>query len=271
MRTNLAGAAAPCLSRGAALLALAVIAGLAVASPATAQLSPDSAAQRCFEADTATRWKVVAMRWASGPDDHGTDPRLRNRLLDLARRDQELRSIPDLGDSIQSPTFGRRLARADSQNAAELMAIVRKNGWPTRTQVGVQGASAAFLVAQHNSHIQAEALRRMSALPPGEVSPADLAMLRDRILVRQGNPQIYATQLEPPKEGNRMVFAPILDLPHLDERRAEVGLPPLETYMCMLRGMYGKDVEPPKGTTMRSRPEGTAPQSQRPNTPSLRD
>ncbi len=225
-------------------LALLLVAGTAAGIPAQA-MRADSAAQLCFAADTASRWKDVAMAWAITPEDHGTNAALRQQLLELARRDQALRDVPALADSAQSASFNRRLARADSANAAELMAIVRRYGWPTRDLVGVQAASAAFLVAQHNPQIQPEALRRMAALPPGQVSPSDLAMLRDRVLVRQGNPQIFGTQLKEPSPGQALQFAPILDLPHLDARRAEVGLPPLSTYMCMMRSMYGREVEAP--------------------------
>ena len=234
------------LARVAAGALIVLGATLSGRRPLAAQSTrADSAAQLCFAADTARRWKEVAMAWAVTPEDHGSDPALRQRLLDLARRDQALRNVPGLADSANSDSFNRRLARADSANAAELMALVRQHGWPTRKLVGVQAASAAFLVAQHNAHIQQEALRRMSALPPSEVSPSDLAMLRDRVLVRQGNPQIFGTQLKQPEPGKPLEFVPILDLPHLEARRAEAGLPPMDTYMCLLRNMYGREVQPP--------------------------
>lgn len=244
-------------------LAMAALAASAVsARPLAGQTSkPDSAAQLCFQADTARRWKEVAMGWAILPNDHGTNPALRQRLLELGRRDQAVRNVPGLADSTRSEAFNRRLAAADSANAAELMRLVRRYGWPTRKLVGVQAASAAFLVAQHNAHIQREALRRMSALPAGQVSPADLAALRDRVLVRQGNPQIFGTQLKRPQPGSPLEFAPILDLPHLDARRAEAGLPPLGTYMCMLHSLYGREVEPP--VNARPRPVPQRPRTSR--------
>ena len=244
------------------LILVVIAAGALPVRPLVAQATrADSAAQLCLAADTAKRWKEVAMGWAIRPDDHGSNPSLRRRLLDLARRDQGIRNVPGLADSTSSASFTRRLARSDSANAAELMALVRRYGWPTRKLVGVQAASAAFLVAQHNPRIQQEALRRMSALPAGQVSPADLAALRDRVLVSRGNPQIYGTQLDQPQPGKPMEFAPILDLPHLDARRAEAGLPPLGTYMCMLHSLYGREVEPPRN----ARPPLPAPLRQRAN------
>ncbi len=69
-------------------LALGILA-LAAARPQAAQAArADSAAQLCMAADTARRWKEVAMAWAIRPNDQGSNPALRQRLLELARRDQ---------------------------------------------------------------------------------------------------------------------------------------------------------------------------------------
>jgi len=84
----------------------------------------------------------------------------------------------------------------------------------------------------------------MRALPPAEVPPGDFAMLEDRVRVHDGQPQRYGTQLSLDGTGP-MRFDPIEDLEHLDARRAEAGLPPLDVYSCMLRAFYGRDVVRP--------------------------
>jgi len=205
----------------------------------------DSTVEACVAADTATRWKQVQMAWSAGQGERGTNDSLRARLLALAQRDQAMRTAPSMADSLANPDFGRRLMARDSADAAELMEIVARHGWPTRREVGAEAASAAWMVAQHNEHVRHEALRLMQALPPGEVSPADLAMLDDRVRTGDGLPQRFGTQLKPGDDGRTMRFDPIDDLHGLEERRAGAGLPPLAVYICMMRAMYGREIVPP--------------------------
>lgn len=234
-------------------LAAAILAfGTVSASPASAQqVNADSVVSSCTAADTATQWKQVAAAWAADSAKPPANPQLRDSLLALADSDQAVRMIPGFADSIASATFRGRLMARDSADAAALMEIVAHHGWPTRTMVGADGASAAFLIAQHNASIQHEALRLMLALPPGEVSPSDLALLQDRVLTGDGKPQRYGTQLAIAADGKPMTFDPIEDPAHVDERRARVGLPPLDVYICIMRGMYGREVVDPRAGTGR--------------------
>ena len=41
-------------------------------------------------------------------------------------------------------------------------------------------------------------------------------------------------------------FDPIEDVEHLDERRAKVGMPPMSVYLCVMRGIYGRDLPDPR-------------------------
>lgn len=212
----------------------------------TAQQSrADSIATACLAADTSSAWREVAAEWSAHAGEPVEDVALHRRLLALRDSDQALRLVPGLPDSLANPDFARRLAGRDSANAAALAAIVAREGWPTRTRVGVDGAEAAFLVAQHNPSIQRDALARMEALPADEVPAADMAMLEDRVRVHAGRPQIYGTQLHATADGAYAVD-PVEDLAGLDRRRAEVGLPPFDVYLCVVRGVYGRPVADPR-------------------------
>lgn len=225
------------------------------AAPVRAQTAAmDSAVQRCMAADTSTQWKAVAAAWAAHQGEPATNDALRRRLLELGRRDQAVRLVPGLLDSLKTPAFARRMMAADSANAAALMGIVAEYGWPTRSMVGTDGATAAFLIVQHNAGIQQAALRRMLALPAGEVNPSDLATLQDRILANAGKPQLYGTQLKLAAGDSALVFDSIADPAQLDRRRAAAGLPPLDVYICMVRGMYGHDVVDPRAAPNRKPP-----------------
>jgi hypothetical protein len=86
----------------------------------------------------------------------------------------------------------------------------------------------------------------MGALPRAEVKRSDLALLEDRVLVSEGKPQRYGTQLQWSSEHNAMMFNPIADFANVDARRADAGLPPLGVYICLVRGLYQREVVDPR-------------------------
>jgi hypothetical protein len=75
----------------------------------------------------------------------------------------------------------------------------------------------------------------MEDAPAGEVSRQDLAYLTDRVLVNDGKKQRYGTQM-----GMNFEPQPIEDAGNVDQRRAEVGLPPLAEYVKLAREQYSK-------------------------------
>jgi Family of unknown function (DUF6624) len=227
------------LTRGA-LFHLLLLAG--AARGAVAQQSyADSVAAACMQGDTSTAWLRVQSAWRDDTTRHWSNDSLRLRLLELARADQEVRDVPGITDSMQDSAFVGRMMARDAADSAALRTIIDRFGWPGRSLVGSDGASAAWLVAQHIYGIQPEVLRRMQALPAGEVSPTDLAMLEDRVNVTQGKAQRFGTQLNRENE-----FDSIADVAHLDERRAAAGLPPLGVYLCMMRAFTGRDMKDPR-------------------------
>jgi hypothetical protein len=67
------------------------------------------------------------------------------------------------------------------------------------------------------------------AVKEDQVSSIDLAYLTDRVLVNQGNPQIYGTQFYRDKN-SRLVPRPIWEAEKLDERRKKAGLGTFKLY-----------------------------------------
>lgn len=68
----------------------------------------------------------------------------------------------------------------------------------------------------------------MTAAPPGEVSPSHVAYLTDRVLVNERKPQRYGTQFW--TVNGELEPRPIEDEANVDQRRAEVGLEPMDAY-----------------------------------------
>jgi hypothetical protein len=132
-------------------------------------------------------------------------------------------------------------ARVDQENTRWLGELLATRGWPGETLVGRDGATAAWLLAQHADHDPVlhrrflEALR--DAVAQGEASPANLAYLEDRVRVHDGRPQLYGTQFT--LIDGELCPEPIEDPEHLDERRAQVGLGPFADYEARMRANRG--------------------------------
>ena len=69
------------------------------------------------------------------------------------------------------------------------------------------------------------------AVTAHKARPADLALLEDRVAMREGRRQIYGSQLRGTAKSGQYELFPIEDPMHVDERRASVGLPPLAEYL----------------------------------------
>jgi hypothetical protein len=181
---------------------------------------------------------------------------LRDALLRRVARDQEWRTR-DLGamspdDRAKAFRDGREV---DRDNTAWLQDIVAKHGWPTRSIVGDDGAHAAFVLVQHADHVpefQAQCLPLLEeAGKRGEVKQADVALLTDRVRVKQRRPQLYGSQYYVREDASGSVVAdasgkptyllPIVeDVHRLDERRAAVGLPPWSEYERRMAADQGR-------------------------------
>ena len=157
---------------------------------------------------------------------YASDQGIRRELRGL----EELHGFP-MPDSVRVP-FRARWARVDSLNLARVAAVLEAEGWPGRSRVGRQGASAVFLVVQHAPHeVQERYLPLMrEAVAQDEAEPSALALLEDRVRVGNDRPQLYGSQVWQDAETGAMVFFPIEDPDGVDARRAEMGLEPLSEY-----------------------------------------
>ncbi len=172
---------------------------------------------------------------------------LRDELLEMVRRDQEVRAeLVDSGELFGG--YEPRMARVHERNARRLRRIIESVGWPGTDLVGPEGADAAWIILQH-AIAQPDLLRR--ALPlledaarEGRASPRHAALLEDRIRFFEGRPQRYGTQFDWDAEGNLSPGA-VEDPQRLEERRQAVGLPPLAEQMKEARSRAASEEERP--------------------------
>jgi hypothetical protein len=169
------------------------------------------------------------------------DEELRAELLARREEDQRIRQAVSAGTPI-TPAQRAEWERIDEANTLWLSELVDRRGWPGQSEVGADGANAAWLFAQHASRhpeLQRKFLGLLrAAVAAGEASEGNLAYLEDRVRVHDGQPQLYGTQFTQVVIQARWEPFPIEDREHLDERRAAVGLGPFAEYEAHINARH---------------------------------
>ena len=121
----------------------------------------------------------------------------------------------------------------DSTNLIKIREILDTRGWLGEDIIGQEGNRTLFLVIQHSDlKIQEKYLPMMrEAVKKGKASGSSLALLEDRVALRQGKKQIYGSQLTRDLGEQFYHIQPLEDPDNVDKRRAEVGLEPLANYL----------------------------------------
>lgn len=157
-------------------------------------------------------------------------------LAAMVRADQALRSRWDFGaqgDGSGPPRIVQQTQVVDKQNTENLKRLVRACGWPKRSIHGTDAVNDAWLLAQHADHdrkFQHVVLSLLQvAVAAGEAPGGQLAFLADRVAIAEGLPQLYGTQIDS-KGLCEMDFFPLDDRAKVEQRRKDIGWPPLEEY-----------------------------------------
>ena len=185
---------------------------------------------------------ILASRGTTGQQVR--DPALRRELLEMARADEQVRDALLSTLSPDQPMDSLAVAQAnifDAANVKRMKQIIKEHGWPGKTLVGEDGSNAAFLLVQNaaeDTAFQREVLALLRrAFRLGEVAGQDLAVMTDRVRLKEGLKQLYGTQAKPVADS--LVVDPIENEELVDNRRASLGLIPLSEYLAVLRQVYG--------------------------------
>jgi hypothetical protein len=175
---------------------------------------------------------IVATVSCSSEPEVELNPDLQAELVEMQAADQAER-------------MGEVAGNGDGARTARLAEIVEEYGWPTQSLVGVDGATAAWVIAQHSDQdveFQERALELMrEAVEDSEADSTELAYLEDRVAANRGEPQIYGTQIG--CVDGEAVPGQIADEESVDERRAEAGLQPLSEYLEELAEICAGELE----------------------------
>jgi len=145
-----------------------------------------------------------------------------SELKFILERDQKTRTGKDSAAFVQY---------IDSCNLVQIERLIAQYGWMGRSVVGPSGNSTFFFVIQH-----ADLATQLKYFPlleqsvkEGESKPSHMALMQDRILMRQGKKQIYGSQVVMNDTGGQEFYA-IEDEKNVNARRAAMGLQPIEEY-----------------------------------------
>jgi hypothetical protein len=121
----------------------------------------------------------------------------------------------------------------DSLNLIKVTTLIDKYGWLGPADIGEDGNATLFIVIQH-AHLETQQkyLPMMrSAVKSGHAKASSLALLEDRVALREGKKQIYGSQVYVGMNGNGSYVLPLEDPENVDQRRARVGLGTLADYL----------------------------------------
>jgi len=161
------------------------------------------------------------------------------RMYEADQKAAAPRTVKTRAELVEWRQFRDSVFEAHARRARE---IFEEHGYPGYDRVGEEGARAFWAAVQHADHtpeFQARVLEAMKReVAGGNASPARMALLTDRVRLARDRPQLYGTQVDYDAETCRAVPRAIADSAGLAERRAEVGLPPLEAYLNRMTRNY---------------------------------
>lgn len=167
-----------------------------------------------------------------------TDTTLANKLIEMARLDQE---------AMQSPPGNLKLAGSEHLKYIDSIAeinyhrakdIFDQYGYPGYDRVGEEGSKSFWLIVQHCDRwpeFQQEVLKEMEKqVLNNNAQSSYFAYLVDRVRKNSGRKQLYGTQLSYYRDNCQAYAADLEDPGNVNKRRKAVGLESLEKYLNMV-------------------------------------
>jgi len=134
---------------------------------------------------------------------------------------------------------GGYIDEIDQANTARLKVLLKKVSWADLADIKPDVAADAWMIVQHSDDLdfQQQTLGEIKPLvDAGKMDGSTYANMFDRIARKQGKKQTYGTQTV--CENGQIVSSEIEDAEHVDDRRAGLGLEPVDAYLERLRKMY---------------------------------
>ncbi|MBL4604146.1 MAG: hypothetical protein JKY02_00325 [Flavobacteriaceae bacterium] len=123
--------------------------------------------------------------------------------------------------------------KIDKQNLIKVVSLIENCGMPTTKEVSRKQMSAIWLVFQHADNTNRKKYFPLlkKAAKNGDLSKSNIALMEDRILMIDGKPQKYGSQISQNRETKKWELYKLTKPEFVDKRRAEVGLGSLKEYV----------------------------------------
>jgi hypothetical protein len=124
---------------------------------------------------------------------------------------------------------------ATRRNYVHLKKIVEEHGFPSFELVSQTSSHNFWMMVQHSDFdvkFQKKVLKLMlKEVKKQNASAQDYAYLVDRVKINTGEPQLYGTQFMVKDVNKGYELKPVYKPEELNQRRKEMGLPPIEEYL----------------------------------------
>ena len=152
-----------------------------------------------------------------------------SRIEALFQADQEARHL--LKSDMDQASAWRIIHEVDSANLIALEQLIVERGFPTLSKLGYKCCDHAALIAQHSppDYLHWFLEQAQVAADSGDFIRSWIAYMTDRDLDHQNKPQLYGTQ-GLTRDGLTGMYL-IKDIEHLNERRRNMDLEPIEDYL----------------------------------------
>lgn len=199
-----------------------------------------------------TRVEVSQMvRSITGTTQTAPNDALRKELLEMKQgvvdglraqdlQAQKLGRLANIVTDTRSESIDKTIGQKRDRNEARLCEILKTNGFPGKSLVGDDGVAAAFYLFKQFTPI-AEQITMipavLAAVNKGELPKnEDYAAFIDRLRIHVGVKQLFGTQAS--AKGDFLMLSPIESEQQVDERRAQYGMSPLDSYIKYLEILY---------------------------------
>ena len=147
--------------------------------------------------------------------------------VDCSKKREILSEVLESDQRIRKSNELIKYAKEDHRNQELVISIIEKCGMPTLNEVSQKHMNAIWLGLQHTTAKYRKKYfpKIEQAVKNGDLSKEQYALMKDRILMDEGKPQIYGSQIK----DNKLYK---LENPEtVNERRKEMGMGTIEDYL----------------------------------------
>ena len=155
---------------------------------------------------------------------------LKETIAALYKQDQEARK--------KEPFDGFK----DLQNRIYAISLIENCGWDLIERSDKENIHSLFIIIQHaNKYTRNKYFKKFEEYTErGYLAPKSLALMQDRMLMDNNQPQIYGTQII--VKNDKQFIWPIQNAKEVDARRLKIGLDSLSIYLKYFGLTYPKDL-----------------------------